>query len=286
MKGLVVVSIPKSGTNFLARYLADATGWKFRWGRPSRSIIELSESLPELPNELVYERADHLIMTDKDLPFRNTGQVANVFGGRQIASVRYSEKELEILRASVEKNATDTVIAEHPVESLAKFIRNPDQVKVTLPRDVIEEADDRSYGVVFLYRDLRDIANSFSHFLFEGTRFVKFSSFDAALEVVLECYLPVLANAIRTWQRDFDGLSLTYEQLHQSTKASLNQIAEQFDLPLDRSALIDSMSDYKAFTLRTGKTREYREKLPRTAIDQIESSYADLLPDASANAPS
>ncbi len=267
--GLIVVSVPKSGTNFLSRYLSAVTGWPHRWGRPSRDDASLLAELPERPDAEVARMATHLIQTETDMALLSVDQRPVLFGNRSLVSLEPPpENELG---SDHRPKLPYQIIAEHPVRSLPWLLRNPSTCPILHPDDVVREARQLNYGVIFLYRDLRDIANSLAHFLFAGTRFVKFGSLEDAMEVTVHHYAPVLAAAIRTWKNEFSGMILTYEELIQQTRPVFQRIIETFQLPVTKSRLIESSEEFPTFTFRKGGSGDWQNHLTPTQAAHLSS---------------
>jgi hypothetical protein len=275
-EGLIIVSVPKSGTNFLSRYLSHVAGWKHRWGRPSRDQVDLLAELPEQPDFEVAKHARHLIHTPTDIALLSTEQRPDLFGGRRLLSLE-PEKENDSHFAATTQPQRNLIIAEHPLRSLPWFLRNPSTCPLLDPTDVTQEANQLKFGTVFLYRDLRDVANSLAHFLYAGTRFIHFADLPSAFDVVANSYLPVLASSIRLWKEKFPGLILTYEQLHRGTKQTIESLIDEFQLPLMQSSIISTMDEFRTFTFRKGGTGDWRDNLPPSIAHSIVKNYPDLI---------
>ncbi len=286
MNGLIVISIPKSGTNFLSRYLAAITGWKHRWGRPSRDDLALQKEIPEQPDPEVMARAVHLVFTDKDLMAIPAQDRPAVFGNRKLVAIQRPAADVAAMQEAARKLTRNVIMAEHPVRSLPYFLRNPREVPIIEPAEVVREAAEHGYGVIFLYRELRDIVNSFAHFLHAGTRFVQFGSIEDSFDVVVNLYAPVLARAIRTWKQDFDGVKLTYEQLHTETSATMRGIADHFGLLTRTDSFIQSPDQFPTFTMRKGGSGDWRNHLSEAHQRQLEELYPDLTIEHAASPPS
>ncbi len=276
LAGIVVVSVPKSGTNFLSQYLARVTGWRHRWGRPSRDIVELFKELPPEPDSEIYHRAVHLIATDKDLKYLHPSERPTLFGGRRVIEIDDSEQALQRQRDTEQQLTRNVVIAEHPLRSLAYWLRNPLEVPVLNPQEVIEEGRLRNYGVLFLHRDFRDVINSLAHFLLAGTRYVQFGSWEDSIDIVLTRYAPVLANAIRVWKSQFDGFQLTYESLTRDPRKTIQQLLEHFELP-PAPHLIETADEFQAFTFRKGGSRDWCNHLTPAQSQYVEQAFSDLV---------
>lgn len=274
--GLVVVSVPKSGTNFLSRYLSRITGWPHRWGRPSRDKIRLLDELPPDPDDEVARRALHLIQTEQDIMRLPAEARPSLFGNRLLVSLEPEPADQPQETADSSDQPTRLLIAEHPVRSLPWFLRNPSTVPVLQPQEVTAEAAALGFGVVFLHRNLKDIVNSLAHFLHAGTRFVHFRSLDDAMEVCVHHYAPVLARAIRTWQTDFSGVRLTYEELTRDTRNVLQRLIREFDLPVTTSRLIDSSEEFRTFTFRKGGSGDWRNHLAAAHVAWLDEQFPDL----------
>jgi hypothetical protein len=274
--GIVVVSVPKSGTNLLSHNLAKITGWRHRWGRPSRDVVQLSEELPTEPDPEIYRRAVHLIATDKDLKWKSPSDRPMLFGERKLIKIDDSRAALEHHRAREQQLVRNIVMAEHPFRSLAFWLRNPADVPLLEPQEVLDEARLRGYGVVFLHRDFRDVVNSLAHFLLAGTRYVQFSTWEDSMDLVLRHYAPVLARATRLWLSQFEGQKLTYESLTKNPNPTMQQLLHDFGLPCDVSRINDSL-EHRAFTFRKGGSQDWKNHLSLAQSQLLEQEYPDLL---------
>ncbi|HRQ76042.1 MAG TPA: hypothetical protein PK098_08995 [Phycisphaerales bacterium] len=277
MKGIVVISIPKSGTNFLSRSLAELTGWRPRWGRPSRDLRLMQSEIPHEPDPYVAERAIHLVQTEKDLLNIPEHERPTVFGGRKLVAVKQPPGAEEMYIAAMRHLKEHVIIAEHPVRSIPYLIRNPKQVPITMPEEVEREAAELDYGVVFLRRELKDTANSFAHFLHAGTRYVQFRTLDDAFDVVINEYIPVLAKAIRIWRDGFSGMKIAYEDLVADPQRTLDAIRERFNLTPVSGTPRRPPDQVKAFTFRKGGSGDWRNHLPAAHCKLLDEQYPDLV---------
>jgi hypothetical protein len=211
-----------------------------------------------------------------DIAYLSPDQRPELFGGRRLLSLE-PENENDSVSSAPTWQPRNFIIAEHPVRSLPWLLRNPSTCPLLDPVEVNYESSQLKYGVVFLYRDLRDVANSLAHFLYAGTRFIHFAELPGAFDVVANCYLPVLANSIRLWKEKFPGLILTYEQLHRETRPTIESLIDEFQLPVMQSKIINAMHEFRTFTFRKGGTGDWREHLPPSIAESIARNYPDLI---------
>lgn len=271
LKGLIVVSVPKCGTNFLSRYLSHLTGWPHRWGRPSRDSLKLQDDLPVEPDPDVDRRAVHLIHTARDILRIPEKERPAVFGNRKLAAARPENP------AEAASSSKHWVLAEHPLHSLAYFLRNPKQVPLVGPAEVVAEAERLGYSVLFLSRNIRDIVNSLAHFLHAGTRYVQFRTLNESFEVCVQEYAPVLAQAIRLWRREFAGTQIAYEALAENTRDELHKICRGLGLVVAPDQLVSSTAEFRTFTFRKGGTADWKNYLSDRHSRELEEKYPDLI---------
>jgi len=277
--GIVVVSVPKSGTNFLASCLSRATGWRRRWGRPSRDIVRFSQELPPEPDRQIFERATHLIGSTKDLKYLPPEKRPSVFGGRTLTLIDDSLDALTAQR-NVERQLTQKIVmSEHPIRSIAYWLRNPSQVPLLNPSEVVAESNQQGYVAVFLTRDFRDVVNSLAHFLHAGTRYVQFKSWHESIDVVLQHYAPVLAQATRLWKSEFKGRHLAYEDLCENPAAYVGRLVHDLNLPNDNMMQTHSDMTSLEFTHRKGGSGDWVNHLSPQQVRHVVEMYSDLLDD-------
>lgn len=262
MGGLIIISLPKSGTMFLSQYLQFLTGYQYRFGLLDHMLSPeaLAEALLE-PDPLI---ADAL---DEQEEFASSFLKV------------YQEKIYPLARTNALEFG-DWLIADHAFDDLAVFMRNPTRTILLTPQQVQTCAAKRGMDVLYLYReDIRDVITSMAHFISSGnTRFLKLRSLESAIDVCIERYLPVLAQQVRLWISTFDGMKVSYEMLHRETNATIVSICERFNLPYEHVSVIRQMHEFKASNFRRGGVGNYKQHLRDEQLHHIKSIYPDLCP--------
>jgi hypothetical protein len=262
MRGVIIISVPKSGTMFLFRYLAKLTGFNSKFGLFPADLTELLRGMPQEPDPMISSCLSPS-SPGRELMARRYLQMMNPHGGPGRPAIsRSEEKDCE----------SRWIIADHGFDNFLTFLRNPDDVRILRPTEIVEEAKKRDMGVIYLFRDLKAIVNSLAHFISSGRAFLlRIRSLEEALEVAIQKYSKVLADHTQIWEREFnDGILLSYERLHHDLKGVITDICQTYGLPYKHEDLISEMKEFQTWTYRRGDPEEWRSKLTEEQKSRIE----------------
>lgn len=262
MNGLLIISVPKSGTMFLSNYLGALTGYRSVFGLPGGEIKEMIAQLSGEPDPLVQA---HMAPTSPD-------------------PAKMVKKYLQMINRNRKKpwgdhSGEDLIITDHGFDNFLLFLRNPDEARILPPSEVMNIATEMNMGVLYLYRKLGDIVNSFGHFLVSRkSHLMNMKTLDGAMEVSVKKYARVLAGHTELWKREFrDGLVMTYEKLNQDTKNAIKVICDAYSLPYKEEEIISDMKDYKAWTFRKGERKDFRKNLSQAHKDYLTTHFPDSI---------
>lgn len=262
MKGLVIISLPKSGTMFLSSYLGEVTGYRSIFGLKCDDSKSMTEQLPQEPDPLI---GQHLSQSSP-------------------APDKMVKKYLQMVNRGRDKLAPEslqqnTIVTDHGFDNFPLFLRNPDMTKLIEPTKVVEMANAHDMGVLYLYRRLEDVVLSMSNFVVSRKSYlINIDSVKGAFEVAVNCYAEKLAEHVRLWKKKFrKGLMMTYERLKQDTQNAIFQICDTYQLPVRTSEIISSMEQYKAWTYRKSGKSGAGNKLPAAYIRMLNERYPDLI---------
>ncbi|MFH1157156.1 MAG: sulfotransferase domain-containing protein [Pseudomonadota bacterium] len=248
MKGLLIISVPKSGTMFLSNYLGAVTGYQSVFGLPCESPQAMLSQIPGEPSELI---GRHLA-PDSPTPERMVKKYIMMINRNR---TRKRTRQPEV--------SEKTIITDHGFDNFLVFLRNPDKAGIISPKDIVAMAKKMDMGVLYLYREIDDIVNSFAHFIASKRSYlITIDSLEAAREIAVKEYAGVLARHIERWKHEFDqGLILKYEQLNEDTRGSIQMICDRYGLPYEKDKLISNMKDFRAWTFRKGTTNDSKKDL-------------------------
>ena len=204
-RGVCLISIPKSGTMFLSRYLEAQAAAPVVFGLQAHSAAALTETLAEGPHP-------------KIAAARRLG------GAGPEAMARRFALMLARNRAALAGKGR-VILSDHGYHSFLKFLIDPEASDILAPAQVVEQARALDLAPVFLHRDLAEVANSLLLFLTSGKSFLlDLEGGEAVAELVADLYVPVLARQIARWRAaaaDLGVLVVDYAQLMQDPAASL-----------------------------------------------------------------
>ncbi len=233
-RGLCLISIPKSGTMFLSRYLERMTGCKVVFGIEKRSAKALSLELAGGWHPAIRAAAD-----PRSLDIT--------------AMCRRFALMLNRNRVNGDSHSKG-IVSDHGHTSFLQFLINPSAAHIASPRMLIQWARERGLAPVFLYRSLPEIANSFAHFLTSGRSFLlTLRTLEHAAEIVADLYAPVLAEQTATWldiAAQENVLALAYRDLISDPARWVKAVARQSDLPLEAAVLSRLPTAYRPWTYR------------------------------------
>ena len=207
-RGLILISVPKSGTMFLSGYLERITSIPVVFGlseKIQRSVICTlrNETHPMILDNLTKSSPRPDIMLRRYLLMLKRNRL--VGGG-----------------------AGQVLISDHGFENFLVFLRCPHKARLLAPSDISAKGDDLRLGTVFLYRDISSVAQSFTYFLTSGKSFLlRIDKLSVAAEIVVDLYMPLLAEMTRTWlhqAKDLGILCISYDDLVYRTPETLARI--------------------------------------------------------------
>lgn len=261
MKGVLIISVPKSGTMFLSNYLGALTGYQSVYGLPYESASRMLSQIPDRPSPLI---GKHL-SPDSPIPEKMVK--------KYIMMINRNRKRRGTKQISLNEKM---IVTDHGFHNFLVFLRNPDKARILSPNEVLKIADKMNLGVLYLYRDIGDIVNSFAHFIASKKSYlINIESLEAAMEIAVKEYSSVLAQHIECWKKGFNqGLLLKYEQLNTDVKGSIQMICDRYGLPYQEDQLISNMKDFRAWTFRKGNTKDSRKELPEYHREYLKQQLA------------
>jgi hypothetical protein len=150
------------------------------------------------------------------------------------------------------------IVSDHGLHNFLRFLVRPAHTEIQSPQQLHMWAEQHGLACVYLYRDIRAIANSLTHFLADGKSFLlDIDSVHQAAELVSNLYAPVLAEQMRQWdalKNDADILSVSYEALMQNPAHWMGLIAKHGNLQYEHAALLNTADTYPSWTFRKNKT--------------------------------
>jgi hypothetical protein len=243
--GICLISVPKSGTMFMSRYLEKFTGISAEFGLQPKTQLELLKELRDGWNPDV--------------------QAALHSGSPDIrAMTRRFSRFLARQRHDENASSKDTVIlSDHGLHSFLRFLVKPSTEEICAPEEIIQWAVQRNLVVVYLYRDIRQIANSLAHFLVGGKSWLlQLQSLSMATELVCKLYAPVLANQMKLWRAYADDdrvITIHYEDLVRDPGAWINKVCRASGLPFRPEDIIQQAGQYLSWTYRHAHQRSWKE---------------------------
>lgn len=124
-------------------------------------------------------------------------------------------------------DAQQALSVDHGLGSFPCFLVAP-AVSNVLPPERILSSGSR---VLFLYRDLREVARSFAQFMANGkSRLFTARSLDDAMDLVIDHYIPVLCQQLSTWL-GFTHPNLKLVKYEDLLKSPVSVLSSALDLP-------------------------------------------------------
>jgi hypothetical protein len=235
--GICLISIPKSGTMFVSRSLEKLTATPVVFGLDPAGESGLA------------------------------AQLAQGFHPEIAAALRRGSPGIETMARRfaqmLARNRTGgavrpAIVSDHGFHSFLRFLINPHRDDIRAPEEIIEWAERRALAPVYLYRDIRGVANSLAHFLASGKSFLlDIDTLEHAARLVAERYVPVLAQQMRQWQAasaDRRVLAVAYEDVTKDPAHWLGAICAHGNLAFEPAALIADADAYRSWTYRGNKT--------------------------------
>lgn len=252
--GIFLISVPKSGTMFVSRYLEKLTGIPVLFGTAGLSETQLRAELacgwhPQI-QEALREGSPSL----------------------KLISKRFAQMLARNRRSNLVGNKTATrILSDHGLENFLRFLVNPSSSEIQKPQQLLDWAEQQGLACVYLYRDIRAIANSLTHFLAAGKSFlVDIECVSKAAQLVSTFYVPVLAEQMRQWEilkNEPRLLSISYESIMKDPAHCMRLICQHGNLPFESMALLNTAESYPSWTFRKNKaawTETFTEKQQRT----------------------
>lgn len=242
-QGLCVISIPKSGTMFLSRYLERVTACPVIFGRERRTATELAQDLdagwhPAIRDAADPQHADIALMCRRFALMLNRN------------------------RQALEGRNRKLILSDHGHTNFLQFLINPKFAQICDPRELVRWSRDRGMTPVFLYRAIPEIANSLAHFLAAGKSFLLTLRTRAdAARIVSELHAPVLARQTAAWLEvaaEQKVLALSYSELVADPAHWIREVARRANMLVDPGRLHEDAAAYRSWTYRSkpGKSRE------------------------------
>lgn len=233
--GICLISVPKSGTMFLSRYLEKIAGSPVIFGLQGLSAPALRQQLSDGWRD---EIKSNLSASSPSL---------------EVMTRRFSLM-LERNRVRGQQSGKPLIYSDHGLSSFLRFLINPRNEEIQSPQEIINWANENKLATVFLYRDIRAIANSLAHFLASNKSFlIGIDSLEHAAELVARYYAPVLAEQMRVWQAHApaDVLCVSYEELMQDPAHWIQLICRKGGLPCDSTGIAGAPDSYRSWTYRS-----------------------------------
>lgn len=234
-RGVCMISIPKSGTMFLSRYLERITSCPVVFGIEHRSSQQLAQELGAGWHPAIQEAADP----------RCTETAAMC---RRFAQMLARNRDAT-------DNGKPLILSDHGYTSFLQFLINPLSNQILEPLSLIKQARERGLATVFLYRSLPDVANSLALFLASGKSFLlALRSREQAASLVARLYAPVLAQQTAAWldiAASQNVLAISYDALIAEPARWIREVARLGNLDVDKVQLQQHAGDYRSWTYRS-----------------------------------
>ncbi len=237
-RGLCLISIPKSGTMFLSRYLERVTGTSVVFGLEPRSAQQLALELtsgwhPAIQAATVSQQDSTRLMCQRY--------------AQMLARHRPSAQEAQ-------DEPQPSLLSDHGYTNFLQFLINPSMGQVCDPHALIRWASERQLATVFLHRSLPEVANSLALFLASGKSFLlSLRSIREAAALVTELHAPVLAAQTALWldiAPRYQVPVLSYDALIADPARWIRTLAQLGNLNVQEALLQDDASAYRSWTYR------------------------------------
>lgn len=280
--GIVLISIPKSGTMFLSRYLEKLTKTPVCFGLEKRTESALLSELsigwhPDVVEALRPSSPSLQMMAKRfsQMLSRNRFGVAN-----------HVHVANNVIGATA---SAPCIVSDHGLTNFLRFLTQPSASEIQDPQQLISWAEHHGLKLVYLYRDLFAIANSLTHFIASGKSFlIDIHTVSHAARLIVDLYAPVLAQQMRQWEsvaNDICVLSVSYESLINNPVKVVRTICEYGNLPFEGEHLIESVNDCRSWTFRSSKatwqqTFSAKQQRQLIALYRNEAPIGGLMSDA------
>jgi len=255
--GVCLISIPKSGTMFVSRYLEKLTASPVIFGMEGANESQLHTELicgwhPEIAA---------VLRTNSP----NIETIAKRF------AMMLARNRTEIFD---EMSHFSRIVSDHGFHNFLRFLINPSISEIQEPQHIIDWADRQGLACVYLHRDIRPVANSLAHFLASGKSFlVDIDTIAHAADLVSTLYAPLLAEEMRQRKevaKDSRLLTVSFESMMECPAHWIRLICEHGNLVFDNDALIETPESYRSWTFRKDKS-SWRETFSAKQQEKIES---------------
>lgn len=240
-RGLCVISIPKSGTMFLSRYLERVTGRSVVFGLEQRSAQQLAHEMRAGWDPAILSAAGSRCVSTR------------------IMCRRYAQM-LARNRAAAKNEQAISIFSDHGHTNFLQFLINPALDQILDPRALIRWASDRQLATVFLYRELSAVANSLALFLASGKSFLlSLRSVEEAAALVVKCHAPVLAAQTALWLQaaaENHTAVLSYDELIAEPAHWIRKLAQLGNLSCNDELLHNDASAYRSWTYRNQNDKD------------------------------
>ena len=149
------------------------------------------------------------------------------------------------------------IVSDHGLTNFLRFLTQPSVSEIQDPKQLISWAEHHGLALVYLHRDLREIANSLTHFIASGKSFlIDIDTVTNAAKVVVDLYAPVLAQQMHQWRavaNDARVLPIAYDGLINHPAKLVRAICKHGNLPIEDEHLIETANDYRSWTFRSSK---------------------------------
>ncbi|MHB1123192.1 MAG: sulfotransferase [Ramlibacter sp.] len=239
-RGICVISVPKSGTMFLSRYLEKRTGIAVVFGLDAVGPPGLRRQLQPGWNEEI------------------RGVRAACSPELEVMTRRFALMLARNRSQAQRRHDAPAIVSDHGFSSFLRFLVDPRVEDIQPPQEVCAWAAARDLAPVFLHRDLRDVASSLAHFLASGKSFlVTIRSLEDAADLVARLYAPVLAAQMRLWKQEARALGVlcvSYEDLMAQPARCIQEICGRGGLPCEAQGLAAAPENYRSWTYRARRS--------------------------------
>ncbi|WP_310452582.1 sulfotransferase [Sulfuritalea sp.] len=236
--GICLISVPKSGTMFLSRYLEKLADAPVIFGLNGLGAHSLRRELE--------------VGWHADIRSRRAESSPNI----DVMTRRFALM-LARNRSAAQHGGRPPIFSDHGLSSFLRFLINPRNEEIQHPREISEWAGARNVATVFLHRDIRAVSNSLAHFLASSKSFlIGIDTLESAADLVVRLYAPVLAEQMRLWQKNaaaHDVLCVSYEDLMANPTHWIEAICQRGGLPYESRGVADAPDSYRSWTYRTNR---------------------------------
>lgn len=236
--GVLLISVPKSGTMFLSRCLEKVSGIPAVFGLSPKSQKEIEADLdpwhPSVRAALAKDSPPDALLAKRYSQY--------------MARNRDKANPIEI---------GPSFVSDHGMRSFVRFIANPDPNDIQDPESLIAWAQGHRLQLVYLYRDIKAVANSLVHFLADGkSRLMRVADVVTAAELTCDLYAPILAEQMKRWSYYLEHpnvMAIRFEDLISDPEPHIARICSASGLELHDALSIQSARSQPSWTYRTNQ---------------------------------